>query len=206
MAGASRNQADWASTAERLAAAGYRVLTYNSPGTCDPDGSACSERRGGAQKTWTDMVTAVTYLRANGANTVVAGGASAGAMAALRAAEEDPSIDGVIWFAAALRASGYDFNEADVALIQAPMLLISATEDPLADSRAGDLLAEWATAPARVVLVESDRHGTDVIQAGGAAAETVLQEIEQFIASVSDGDRSGGRAPAAPVSRAVPAA
>jgi dienelactone hydrolase len=184
MAGPESNQVDWAPVAERVAAAGHLVLTFNRAGVCDPDGSTCSDRRGGAQEGWADMLAAADYLRAAGAARVIVGGASLGAMAALRAAEEDPSIDGVIWFAGGLRGSSYDFNPDDVALVDAPMLLMSSIDDPLVNPSAVELLGEWATAPTRVVLLESDRHGTDVLEAGDAAAETVIREIEDFVAGV----------------------
>ncbi len=217
MAGPTSNQEDWRPVAERLAANGHRVLTYNRTGVCDPDGTACSERRGGAQNAWADMVAAAEWLRSEGAARVIVGGASAGAMAALRAAEVAPHVDGVIWMAGGLRGSGYDFNEEDVAQIQAPLLLISSTEDPTTSPRGAELLAAWATAPAEVLMLESNLHGTDVLEGGGPTAATLLATIERFVdgiagadapepSAVSDFGRSGGRAWAVTASPAVPGA
>ena len=186
MAGPDSNQNNWRPVAERLAGRGHRVLTYNRAGVCDADGSACSDRRGGSQKGWEDVVVGVEWLREQGATKVIVGGASAGAMAALRAAEVAPDVDGVIWMAGGLRGSGYDFNEEDVAQIDASLLLIASTDDPTTSPDGATLLAEWATAPAEVLMLESDLHGTDVLEGGGTTAETLMQAIERFVAGISE--------------------
>jgi dienelactone hydrolase len=185
MAGPTSNQNDWRPVAERLAAAGYRVLTYNRAGVCDADETRCSDRRGGAQNGWADIVTAAEWVRNEGATKVIVGGASAGAMAALRAAEVAPVIDGVIWMAGGLRGNGYDFNPEDVAQIEAPMLLIASTQDPTTNPDAANLLADWATAPAEVLMLDSELHGTDVLEGDAQTAEQLIAAIERFVGEVA---------------------
>jgi dienelactone hydrolase len=104
-------------------------------------------------------------------------------MAALRATQEEPdAISGVFWFAGGLRGGGYDFNEEDVAQVAVPLLLVIATNDPLVQPRTVELLAEWATAPTQVLMLESDLHGTDVLEAGGTPAQQVLDSVTAFLA------------------------
>ena len=187
MAGPTSNQNDWRPVAERLAASGFHVLTYNRAGVCDADGTTCSYRRGGPQKGWEDVVVAAEWLRNEGATKVIVGGASAGAMAALRAAEVAPDVDGVIWMAGGLRGNGYDFNPDDVAQIQAPMLLVASTEDPTTNPDSANLLAEWATAPTEVLMLDSELHGTDVLEGDPGTAEQLIAAIERFVASIGPG-------------------
>jgi dienelactone hydrolase len=133
------------------------------------------------------MAALAEQARQDGATKVIVGGASLGAMAALRAAEVTSTIDGVIWIGGGLRGSGYDFNEADVSQVAAPMLLMGSSEDPTTNPDSIYLLAEWATAPAQVLMLDSDRHGTDVLEAGGAAADELINAIVQFVADVDAG-------------------
>lgn len=165
-------QDDWAPFAAELADHGYQVLTY--------------ERRSTLDEVWLDVLGAVAYLRSNGAQRVVAGGASIGAMASLYAAEQPTSnIDGVIWLAGVLRGN-YTFREADVAAVGCPMLIMSGDQDSYGAGDAARQLHEWATAPTELLIVDSDLHGTDILQAGAPQATELTQAMLDFVDQVAN--------------------
>jgi hypothetical protein len=111
-----------------------------------------------------DVVGAVRFARRRGAETVIAGGASIGAMASLYAIEQGlEHLGGFIWIAGLLDASGYRFTRASVRSVHVPTLIISARSDPyLAEDSARQLL-RWMPPPKHLAIVPSDLHGTDML-------------------------------------------
>jgi pimeloyl-ACP methyl ester carboxylesterase len=167
-------QDDWASFAGELARRGYRVLTY--------------QRRDDFGEVWQDVLGAAGYLRDHGADKVIAAGASIGAMASLHAAERPNSnLDGVIWLAGVLQGSGYDFRRADVAAIGCPMLFVSGDQDGYGAAEAARRLHGWATAPSQLLLLRSDRHGTDIFEEGGPAARKLTLAMTRFVQRAASG-------------------
>ena len=164
-------QDDWAPFAAELAGHGYQVLTY--------------ERRTALSEVWLDVLGAAAYLRDNGAERVVAGGASIGAMASLYAAEQPTSnLDGVIWLAGIVQGR-YTFQQADVAAVGCPMLLMSGDRDRYGAAEDARQLHEWATAPKQLLIVDSDLHGTDILQEGGPNATELTSAMLSFIDQVA---------------------
>jgi dienelactone hydrolase len=109
------SQDDWISFAEELAENGYQALTY--------------ERRVSFGEVWQDVLGAADYLRDNGAQTVLAAGASIGP-GPLDAAEQPRSdLNGVIWLAGVLQNRGFHFQATDVSKIACPTLAISGDKD-----------------------------------------------------------------------------
>jgi pimeloyl-ACP methyl ester carboxylesterase len=165
-------QDDWAPFAAELADHGHQVLTY--------------DRRSDLGEVWQDVLGAATHLRDNGAERVVAGGASIGAMASLHAAGQPASnLDGVIWLAGVLRGR-YSFAESDVSGLGCPMLFMSGDRDAYGAAAAARRLAEWVTAPSELLIVESERHGTDILEEGGPAATELRRSILAFVDQVDD--------------------
>jgi predicted alpha/beta-hydrolase family hydrolase len=168
MGGATDTQDDWADLAEELVAEGYRVVTFNH----------------NASAVWVQVLAATDYLREQGATTVVAGGASLGAMASLRAAQEPGSgLHGVIWIAGVQLGSGYAFREEDVGAVACPILFASGTGDEHGAAEDAERMSAWAPS-AELVLVESDLHGTDILLEGGPAADTLRAAILGFLEGV----------------------
>lgn len=166
-------QDDWAPFAAELADHGYQVLTY--------------ERRTTLNEVWQDVLGSTAYLRDNGAEQVIAGGASIGAMASLHAAQQPTStVNGVIWLAGVLRGN-YTFRQPDVAAVACPMLLMSGDEDRYGAADAARQLDEWATAPSQLLIVDSDLHGTDILQAGGPRAAELTSAMLDFVDQVAEG-------------------
>lgn len=165
------DQDDWASFAAELADGGYQVLTYDHENS----------------EVWQDVLGAVDYLRDSGAGTVIAGGASIGAMASLRAAEESGTdIDGIIWLAGVLHNSGYDFYQDDVAQVACPMLVISADRDSAGAADDARELASWS-ADSELHIIPSMSHGTDILVDGGPAADQLEQAMLAFVDRVAAG-------------------
>jgi pimeloyl-ACP methyl ester carboxylesterase len=170
--------------AEHLALEGYTVLTFNRRGICD-EASGCSEGQNELRNHWQDLVGAYRWLVEAGYQRVVLGGASIGAMASLEVAlREDVDSIGLIWIAGVLNASGYDFEPAELAGLELPVLALSgAGDDGAAES--AQTLAEL-TRNATLVLIESSDHGTDFWRnapaTDGAAAEVA---IDAFLADLS---------------------
>jgi predicted alpha/beta-hydrolase family hydrolase len=166
-------QDDWESFAGELAGRGYRVLTY--------------ERRDSFGEVWQDVLGGVDYLRDHGAEKVIAGGASIGAMASLYAAEQPNSnLDGVIWLAGVLQGSGYDFQGADVAEIACPMLFISGDQDAYGAAEAARQLHGWARSPSELRILRTERHGTDILNEGGPQAGELRLAMVRFVQRVAN--------------------
>lgn len=165
------DQDDWASFAAELADGGYQVLTYDHENS----------------EVWQDVLGAVDYLRDSGADTVIVGGASIGAMASLRAAEESGTdVDGIIWLAGVLHNSGYDFYQDDVAQVACPMLVISADRDSLGAADDARQLDGWS-ADSELHIIPSMSHGTDILADGGPAADQLEQAMLAFVDRIAAG-------------------
>jgi pimeloyl-ACP methyl ester carboxylesterase len=163
------SQEDWAPFAQQLAEAGYRVLTYDN--------------RSELSESWNDVLGAVAHLRNDGAETVVVGGASIGAMASLRAAiEPESEINAVLWLAGVLNQSGYEFTEADVADLACPMLIASGSQDSYGAAEDAALLHEWTPDVSELLIVDSIRHGTDILaEDEPAVADELRQAMTDFL-------------------------
>jgi dienelactone hydrolase len=164
-------QDDWARFAAELADHTYQVLTY--------------ERRSALGEVHLDLLGAAAYLRDNGAERVVARGASIGAMASLYAAEQPESnLGGVIWLAGILQGR-YTFQQADVAALDCPILIMSGDQDRYGAADDARQLHEWAAAPNQLLIVESELHGTDILQEGGPQADELTQAMVSFVDRVA---------------------
>lgn len=166
---------DWDVFATRLADRGFHVLAY--------------KRRLLYDTIWRDVLGAADYLRRHGAAKVIAGGASIGAMASLRAAEEPGArLDGVIWLAGVLSDSGYDFRRGDVAAIACPTLVVSGADDDYGAGLDARRLHGWLTGPKRLLILDSAEHGTDILDEGGPNARELTRTMLRFVEQTARGD------------------
>jgi poly(3-hydroxybutyrate) depolymerase/predicted alpha/beta-hydrolase family hydrolase len=169
------SQDDWAPFAEELADQGYQALTY--------------ERRSTLSEVWMDVAGAADHLRSSGADTVIVGGASIGAMASLRAAgRADTQIDGLIWLAGVLRNRNYRFDEPEVSGIGCPKLFISGDQDGYGAAEDTRQLHEWATGPSELLILESRQHGTAIYDDGEPNASELTQAMLDFIQRAADNE------------------
>ncbi len=164
------SQDDWAATAQALAERGHRVLTY--------------QRLRPRYQIWQEIIGAVERLRDDGAERVVVAGASLGAMASLHVAlQPEPATDGVVWIAGTLRSDGMVFDQATVAGLACPALLISGDGDSYGGTEATQQLHEWLPG-SELLILPSARHGTDILAEGGAPAEQLETAVLDFIDEV----------------------
>lgn len=170
MGNADAGQEDWEPFARELAADGFRVLTY--------------EGRTTLSETWNDVLGAVDRLRSEGAEKVIVAGASVGAMASLRAAlEPDSSIAAVVWLAGVLDASGYEFTESAVSGLACPMLVAAGSGDSYGAADDAARLHEWTPEVSELVVVDSLRHGTDMLlEDDPAVADELRRTMADFLA------------------------
>lgn len=174
MGNPGNDQDDWKPTALRLAEAGYLVLTYDN--------------RERLNSSWNDVLGAVDYLRSLGAETVIAGGASIGAMASLRAAEEpDSAISGVIWLAGVLNNSGYYFKESDITDVACPVAIISAKDDSYGAADDARQLRAWLPETSELLIIDSSQHGTNIFADGGNNARALRKALVSFVDDVAAG-------------------
>lgn len=162
---------DWAATAEALAERGHRVVTY--------------ERLRPRYQIWQEIIGAVEYLRDNGVERVVVAGASLGAMASLHVAlQPDPPTDAVVWVAGGLRSDGMSFDQAGVAQLACPALLITADQDGYGGTEATQELHSWLPG-SQLLMLPSTRHGTDILADGGPEAEQFETAVLDFVDQVA---------------------
>lgn len=165
------SQDDWAATAEALAGRGHRVITY--------------QRLRPRYQVWHDVAGAVEYARRNGAERVVLAGASIGAMASLRVAlDRQAPADGVVWVAGLLDESGMRFDQASVAGLGCPALLITGDGDSYGATEDTEQLHAWLPGSELLVL-PTPRHGTDILADGGAPAEQFETAILDFVDQIA---------------------
>lgn len=163
------SQDDWTTYAGELAEGGYRALTYGN-------------RDIGQEDSWKDVLGAVEYLTAHGVKQVIVAGASLGAMASLKAANQaTDGVAGVIWLAGVNGQSGYEFREADVAGLRCPTLFASAEGDAYGGARSARQLHGWATAESELLIVPGLEHGTDILAEGGQSADRVREAMTSFV-------------------------
>jgi len=167
-------KASWATQAETLARAGFRVLTIDFRGR--------GESRGGPQSTSPDdvhfdVLAAVRYLRASGAETVSVVGASFGGGAAARAAVEagEGEIDRLVLLA----ASAIDEPER----MKGRTLFITARGDT---TGSGALRLpvirdqyERAPGPKELVILEGAAHAQYLFEKD--QGERLMREILRFL-------------------------
>jgi pimeloyl-ACP methyl ester carboxylesterase len=175
------DQSQWFGFAGLLADNGYRVLTYNRRGSCPGGELGCSGGHdvGG----WRDLAFVVERLRDAGAQRVVVGGASLGAMESLYALSRGLDAEGLIWVAGVDLYGGVTVSEQTDDL-RIPKLFMAGE----VDGEAGDLLQvfdETAPEPTDVVTLDTGEHGTDILAyADAVVADTLRQAVLDFLARI----------------------
>jgi pimeloyl-ACP methyl ester carboxylesterase len=172
MGRAGDSQDDWQPFAEELAERGYRALTY---------ARAADASREDFADHWRDVLGAVAFLRDNGAETVIAGGASIGAVASLHAAGQPGNgINAVLWLAGVVETDSYEFTEPGVAAIDCPVMFVSGSGDAYGSAESARILHSWAS-DGELLFIDSYRHGTDIYAEGGANAGELSRAMLEFV-------------------------
>ena len=166
MGGAANNEADWYPLARRLAHEGYMVLTYNRRGVCSKAKSKydCSAGIDDYPTSWQDVVGAVRFVRTRGARSVAVAGASIGGTSAVYAAATGKiQPTALISLAGINYISTYSLDEPGLRRIGGAKLFISASGDADGGARSARQWNAWAEEPKRLVLLDSERHGTEML-------------------------------------------
>ena len=178
------NQADWYPLARRLAREGYLVLTYNRRGICTGETRRydCSGEPNDYGTSWRDVIGAVAFVRSRGATRVAVAGASIGGTASVFAASTGRiRPDALISLAGVNHISTYSMDRADVQRIGGAKLFVSGRRDPGGAADSARELHGWAREPKRLVLLDSDLHGTDMLDRRQRTARPLTNLIVRFI-------------------------
>lgn len=175
------DQTSWYPFAERLAAQGYRVLTFDFRGYCPGGDGGCSKGTKQVDAANVDLQAAVDRLRREGVHRVGIAGASMGGTAALIVAATDPAgIQAVVTLSAPQSIEGLTADQATLAQIAGAKLYIAGLGDPSGAAASADALAAQSPQPVREEIVTSNAHGTDLLSS--EQGERVQQLIEQWFA------------------------
>jgi dienelactone hydrolase len=178
------DESDWYPLARRLARAGYLVLTYNRRAVCTGEVKPydCSAGENDFGKSWQDVIGAVRFVEARGARSVAVGGASIGGTAAVYAAQTGrihPAA--LISLAGVNHISTYSLDRQDVQRIGGAKLFVSARRDPDGAADSARELSGWARPPKRLVLVDSELHGTDMLDRRQRTSVPLTNLIVRFL-------------------------
>jgi uncharacterized protein len=182
------DQTSWFATAERLAAQGYLVLTFDFRGYGESKGDKQIERID------RDVLAAANEIGGAGATEVVLVGASMGGTACLRVAGEifasmissqsrppyeipPVGVAGVVTLSAPVEFMGLSVTK-DVPMPVCPLLFIAAEEDVGAEGAAA--LEKLSRNQGDLQIVPGDDHGTALLE--GAAADQVWALLSGFLA------------------------
>ena len=178
------NESDWYPLARRLAREGYLVLTYNRRAVCSGDTHTydCSGGPNDFGTSWQDVIGAVKFVEAQGARRVALGGSSIGGTAVVYAAQTGRIHPAALFSLAGVNhTSTYSMDRADVERIPGAKLFISARRDPDGAADSARELGGWARPPKRIVLLDSDLHGTDMLDHRQRTAVPLTNLIVRFL-------------------------
>ncbi len=173
------DQRSWFAFANRLADAGYLVLTYDFRGYCPGGQGGCSQGELQIASIWQDVLGAMDFIRSQGATTVALVGASMGGTASLVAAgQEGSDVAVVVTLSAPTSIEGLDVDAALLQRVDANKLFIAGVGDASAAASA-EQLYEMAPPPKKPEIVPADDHGTDLLT--GSRGEAVQRIIETYL-------------------------
>ena len=178
------NESDWYPLARRLAREGYLVLTYNRRAVCTGEERTydCSAGDNDFGKSWQDVIGAVKFVEAQGARRVAVGGSSIGGTAAVYAAQTGRvHLAALISLAGVNHLSTYSMDREDIGRITGAKLFVSARRDPDGAADSARELNGWARPPKRLVLLDSDLHGTDMLDHRQRTAVPLTNLIVRFL-------------------------
>jgi len=159
------DQTAWWPMAALLARHGYVVLTYDYPGICPGGVAGCSSGRLNSDVT-PDVDSALEFLRSQGAEQVVLGGASIGAMGSIDVASRRSDVAALVSVSGVEFAGPYDLDRGVLRHVTCPKLFVAGTFDREAADSARDW-NRWAGPPKEAHILRTGLHGTDMLSASG---------------------------------------
>jgi pimeloyl-ACP methyl ester carboxylesterase len=164
--GASTDMTSWYAPMDEVAAAGYRVLAFDSRGVGDSSGDASTDPQARVE----DIEAVIRHARRTGAEHVVIAGSSLGAQAALLVAARG-GVDAVVGVSPATVPPG-------ATTITAPAFFVAAEGDtgPAANARGlGRELGRRAT------IVDGSVHGADLFADQPAATRALVAFLREAV-------------------------
>jgi pimeloyl-ACP methyl ester carboxylesterase len=182
-----QDQTEWWPTAHELAKNGYTVLTYDYSGICPGGGAGCSDGRTSVSEPAPNLLGAISYVRSRGADRIVLGGASMGAMASLKvAARPDVHAAGVISLSGVEAFSGpYELGRDVIIRIEEPKLFVAGDGDEEAADAARDWI-RWSPPPKMGKILDTGLHGTDMITLASGGDAEIPDKVTTLIRSFLD--------------------
>lgn len=145
------DQTSWAGLAQKIAALGYLVLTY------DFRGYGQSGAQVQVDQIDKDLRAAVAFIREGGAEKIVLVGASMGGTATVKVAAEDSGIAAVVVWSSPLAFRGLTTELSEVATLTIPALFLGAEADP---ATADTARMSEAAPNAALFIYGGNSHGT----------------------------------------------
>jgi alpha/beta superfamily hydrolase len=164
--GAATTMASWYAPMPAFAAAGYRVLAYDSRGVGESSGPSSTDPSNRAQ----DIEAAVRYLRGRGASKVVVMGSSLGAYASLTVAGEEDLAAVVGVSPAAI--------PPDLDAVTAPAFFVASAGDRGPAENARELGRHFGR---RARIVSGSVHGADLFTDHPEATRAVIQFLAEVV-------------------------
>jgi pimeloyl-ACP methyl ester carboxylesterase len=181
------DQGDWFPYAQRLAARGYRVLTFDLRGYCPGGDAGCSSGSPDVESSAEDVAAAARFLSERGAKTIVLIGASVGGQAVLIHTARDPDgVAGVISLSAPVYFA-YDITEKTLAGLDVPTLFVAGRGDGDAASSARSF-ARWVGGSTDLMVLDTGEHGVDLLSDDEPSVARVVDgAIQAFLRRVGNG-------------------
>ncbi len=181
------DQSAWFPYARRLAARGYRVLTFDLRGYCPGGVDGCSSGNPDVEASADDVDAAVRFIQGGGVRTVFLIGASVGGQAILvSAARSGGTIAGVVSLSAP-EFFAYEITAGTLAGVTMPSLFIAGRSDGDAAASARDF-SRWVRGPTDLLVIDTAEHGTDLVSpASPTVARTVSGRILAFLDRYASG-------------------
>jgi alpha-beta hydrolase superfamily lysophospholipase len=170
------DQSSWYPEADRLAAQGYRVLTFDFRGYCPGGDAGCSQGAKDINEAPTDLIAALAFLRSKGPTRFALVGASIGGTASLVVASQQMNIPAVVTLSAPEVLNAVAAGPPVLASITGAKLFIAGLGDPTGSAQAAQDLYANSPQPKRLEIVPVDDHGTDLLTGGfGTQVQGVLE-------------------------------
>ena len=174
------DQTSWFPEAAHLAAAGYRVLTFDLRGYCPGGDGGCSEGQKDVKAAPTDLTAALDFLSSDGPTRVALIGASVGGTAALMVASGRQDVPAVITLSAPEVLDRLAAGPGVLTNITGAKLFIAGLGDPAGAAASAQYFYDQSPQPKRLEIVTADDHGTDLLS--GSQGSHVEQLIDAWLA------------------------
>ena len=174
------DQTSWFPEAAHLAAAGYRVLTFDLRGYCPGGDGGCSEGQKDVKAAPTDLTAALDFLSSDGPTRVALIGASVGGTAALMVASGRQDVPAVITLSAPEVLDRLAAGPGVLTNITGAKLFIAGLGDPAEAAASAQYFYDQSPQPKRLEIVTADDHGTDLLS--GSQGSHVEQLIDAWLA------------------------